>query len=99
MLNFFNFGKIYFIFRFKFLYVQEIFLVECKSVVLLLVQDDFGGVIVLVWLIVQYFLFGLIGVVVDISNIQLNMVGMCDLDYIFFEKVFLIVNLLILLKI
>lgn len=89
MLNLFNFGKIFFLYLdLNFDMCRKFFLVECKSVVLLLVQDDFGGVIVLVWLIVQYFLFGLIGVVVDISNIQLNMVGMCDLDYIFFEKVF-----------
>lgn len=38
--------------------------------------DDLGGVIALAWLIVQHFLFGLIGAAVDISNIQPNTAGM-----------------------
>lgn len=84
---------------------RKFFLVECKSVVSSLVQDDLGGVIALAWLIVQHFLFGLIGAAVDISNIQPNTAGMCDLDHIPFEKVFLLrmdrltANLLISLKI
>ncbi|XP_011416874.3 sodium/hydrogen exchanger 9B2 [Magallana gigas] len=38
--------------------------------------DDLGGVIALAWLIVQHFLFGLIGAAVDISNIQPNTAGL-----------------------
>lgn len=61
-----------------------------KGVVLSLVQDDLGCVIALAWLIVQHFLFGLIGAAVDISNIQPDTAGMCDLDHVPLKTVFLL---------
>ncbi|XP_061197151.1 sodium/hydrogen exchanger 9B2-like [Saccostrea echinata] len=38
--------------------------------------DELGGIIALAWLIVQHFLFGLIGAAVDIGNIQPNTAGL-----------------------
>lgn len=99
MLNLLNSGKIFYIQIQTFTCAENFFQLNVKGVVLSLVQDDLGGVIALAWLIVQHFLFGLIGAAVDISNIQPNTAGMCDLDHIPFEKVFLTANLLISLKI
>ena len=38
-------------------------------------QDEIAGVMALAWLIMQHFLFGLIGSAVNISNIQGNTAG------------------------
>lgn len=105
MLNLLNSGKIFYIQIQTFTCAENFFQLNVKGVVLSLVQDDLGGVIALAWLIVQHFLFGLIGAAVDISNIQPNTAGMCDLDHVHLETVFLLrmdrltANLLISLKI
>lgn len=105
MLNLLNSGKIFYIQIQTFTCAENFFQLNVKGVVLSLVQDDLGGVIALAWLIVQHFLFGLIGAAVDISNIQPNTAGMCDLDHVPLETVFLLrmdrltTNLLISLKI
>lgn len=105
MLNLLNSGKIFYIQIQTFTCAENFIQLNVKGFVLSLVQDDLGGVIALAWLIVQHFLFGLIGAAVDISNIQPNTAGMCDLDHVPLETVFLLrmdrltTNLLISLKI
>ena len=47
----------------------------CEQSNIFIFQDEIAGTMGLAWIIVQHFLFGLIGAAVNISDIQANTAG------------------------